>query len=263
MNKRILQYIPIREISPDQAKESQARIGTPNELELEVSYSLGGTHCFTGAISPRGYYLTATPVERNKRDAYSTISFAIGTGVKAILLEVNRQSDKQKSIACTLAAEAAPKLMKWCEQEYGIFCDMPEEFFPNAVKLPVPKVLPKPVPKEKPQSPIKPIRGMKLLTAEVIRKLEKHPFGSQASKGDNAQVLVKFFGGAYTFLVTEGEKQEDGNWVFFGKMNHGWGWEWGYVTLSEIENTKVPPFGLGLERDMYLASGATVGELTA
>ena len=50
---------------------------------------------------------------------------------------------------------------------------------------------------------------------------------------------------------------------FFGKMNHGWGWEWGYVTLSEIENTKVPPFGLGLERDMYLASGATVGELTA
>ena len=264
MNKRILQYIPIREISPDQAKESQARIGTPNELELEVSYSLGGTNCFTGAISPRGYYLTATPVERNKRDAYSTISFAIGTGVKAILLEVNRQSDKQKSIACTLAAEAAPKLMKWCEQEYDIFCDMPEEFFPNAVKLPVPKVLPKPVPKEKPQSPIKPIRGMKLLTAEVIRKLEKHPFGSQASKGDNAQVLVKFFGGSsYTFLVTEGQRMKNGDWHLYGKATTGFDWEWGYAFLSEIENLKFPPFGLGVERDMYLDSHATVGKLSA
>ena len=103
---------------------------------------------------------------------------------------------------------------------------------------------------------------MKLLTAEVIRKLEKHPFGSQEGKDDNAQILVKFFGGgAYTFLVTEAEKQENGDWLLFGKATHGFGWEWGYTLLSEIEKMKFPPFGLGVERDMYLAAGATVGDL--
>ncbi|MBQ2955112.1 MAG: DUF2958 domain-containing protein [Clostridia bacterium] len=105
---------------------------------------------------------------------------------------------------------------------------------------------------------------MKLLTAEVIRKLEKHPFGSQASKGDNAQVLVKFFGGSsYTFLVTEGQRMKNGDWHLYGKATTGFDWEWGYAFLSEIENLKFPPFGLGVERDMYLDSHATVGKLSA
>ena len=105
---------------------------------------------------------------------------------------------------------------------------------------------------------------MKLLTQEIIRKLEKHPFGSQEGKLDDAEVLVKFFGGgACTWLVTEGEQQEDGDWEFFGKVTLGYEWEWGYFRLSELEKMKFPPFGLGVERDMYLGGKHTVGQLAA
>ena len=37
---------------------------------------------------------------------------------------------------------------------------------------------------------------MKLITKEIERRLEKHPFGSQDGEGKGAQVLVKFFGGS-------------------------------------------------------------------
>lgn len=262
MTTNIQQYIPIISIHPEQGRNPGGCIDTANFIELYISYNEGSRNWLTGEVSARGYYLHASPIERNAQSGMT--GTLLGSGVKDCLLEVSRRSDKQLEIATSIAEIKASALLEWCRQEYGIICDTPAVIFPDAKKRPVPANLKKPEPPRKVDpATIKPIRTMKLLTAKVIRKLEKHPLGSQEGMCDNAEVLVKFFGGAYTFLVTEGEKQEDGNWVFFGKMNHGWGWEWGYVTLSEIENTKVPPFGLGLERDMYLTSGATVGELTA
>lgn len=103
---------------------------------------------------------------------------------------------------------------------------------------------------------------MKLLTADVIRKLQSHPFGSQDGKGDNARVIVKYFGrGMATWLITEAEQQPDGDWMLYGKATLGYGWEWGTVMLSELEKIKFPPSGHGVERDLYLRGGATVGEL--
>ena len=262
MTTNVQQYIPIVSISPEEARNPAGCISTANCIDLHISYNEGSQNWLTGAVRPRGYYLHASPMERNEQSGVTTT--ILGCGVMDCLLEVSRRSDKQLEIATKIAESKAFALLEWCRAEYGILYQVPASFFPDAKKGEVPKNLKKPEPPEKVDpATIKPIRSMKLLTAEIIRKLEKHPLGSQEGMCDNAEVLVKFFGGAYTFLVTEGEKQEDGNWVFFGKMNHGWSWEWGYVTLSEIENTKVPPFGLGLERDMYLASGATVGELTA
>lgn len=102
---------------------------------------------------------------------------------------------------------------------------------------------------------------MKLLTAGIIRRLEKHPFGSQSGLGDNAIVLVKFFGGSsYTFLVTEAERLPDGDWHFYGKATFGFEWEWGYALLSQIAAMRFPPFGLPAERDMYLSPNAKVCE---
>ena len=262
MTTNIQQFIPIVSISPEEARNPAGCISTANYIDLHISYNEGSRNWLTGAVRPRGYYLHATPIERNEQSGVTTM--ILGCGVMDCLLEVTRRSDKQLEIATKIAESKAFALLEWCRAEYGILYEVPATFFPDAKKREVPKNLKKPEPpKNVDPATIKPIRTMKLLTAEVIRKLEKHPLGSQEGMSDNAEVLVKFFGGASTFLVTEGEKQEDGNWVFFGKMNHGWGWEWGYVTLSEIENTKIPPFGLGLERDMYLTSGATVGELTA
>ncbi len=266
MKNEVKQYLPIASMDMSIARNPGDVMKGVNEIELDVSYSLGGRNWMSGDTYPRGYYLYVKPVEHKVETSGCTmVGFILGVGIKDCLLEVSRQSDKQFGIACSLAVERVPVLLDWCHQEYGITCEIPDEFFPDAPKLPVPKVLPakKPQKTDAPQEP-KPIRTQKLLTAEVIRKLEKHPLGSQDGKGDNAEVLVKFFGGgAATWLITEGKKLENGDWLFYGKCTLGYEWEWGTVLYSELENIKFPPFGLGVERDMYLAKGAKVGDLAA
>lgn len=97
---------------------------------------------------------------------------------------------------------------------------------------------------------------MKLMTKELEKKFEKYPLGSQEGLMEEAEVVVKYFNpyGAGTWLITEGEKQENGDWLLFGYC-HIIEWEWGYVMLSELESVKVPPFGLPIEREMYGTGG--------
>ena len=92
---------------------------------------------------------------------------------------------------------------------------------------------------------------MKLMTKELEKKFEKYPLYSQEGKCDDAEVVVAYFNpcGAGTWLITEGEKQDDGDWLFFGYC-HIFEWEWGYVSLSELEEI-VLPFGLTIERDLH------------
>ena len=102
---------------------------------------------------------------------------------------------------------------------------------------------------------------MKLMTKEIEKRLEKFPIGSQDGKGMDAEVVVKYFNpyGAGTWLITEGVKIEGGDWELFGYC-HISEWEWGYVILSELESLSMP-FGLGIERDMYLGNGRKVREV--
>lgn len=92
---------------------------------------------------------------------------------------------------------------------------------------------------------------MMLMTKELAREFKKYPFGSQEGKGIDAEVIVKYFNpcGAGTWLITEGEKQENGDWFLFGYC-HIFEWEWGYVSLNELGNVSLP-FGLSIERDLY------------
>lgn len=101
---------------------------------------------------------------------------------------------------------------------------------------------------------------MKLLTKEIEKKFEKNPFGTTEGMGKNAPVLVKYFNpcGSGTWLITEAEKQPDGDWLLYG-MCHMSYWEWGYIMLSELKNFKSRPFGLGIERE-YRTKG-TVRDL--
>ena len=100
---------------------------------------------------------------------------------------------------------------------------------------------------------------MKLLTKAIEEALSKCPLGSTDGPLLESKVIVKYFNpcGAGTWLVTEGRKLADGDWVLWG-MFHIFEWEWGYVLLSELESVKLP-FGLGIERDLH-AKG-TVAEL--
>lgn len=66
-----------------------------------------------------------------------------------------------------------------------------------------------------------------LMTKELEKKLNKYPIGSQDGLGEESEVLVKYFNpcGAGTWLITEGEEQENGDWLLFGYM-HIFEWEW-------------------------------------
>jgi hypothetical protein len=98
------------------------------------------------------------------------------------------------------------------------------------------------------------IRGMKLLTKEICKKLP--PLYSQDGKGSKAIAHVKFFtpDSNWTWWATEGSpiKDENGNemdFQFFGLV-HGHFKELGYFVLSELERAR-GPMGLPIERDLY------------
>ena len=96
---------------------------------------------------------------------------------------------------------------------------------------------------------------MKLMTAELESKFNNYRLGSQYDKGLDAEVVVKYFNpcGAGTWLITEGEKQDDGDWLLYGYCTI-FDWEWGYVLLSELQSVRLP-FGLSIEREMYVTGG--------
>ena len=91
---------------------------------------------------------------------------------------------------------------------------------------------------------------MKLITKEIEKALESHPLYSQEGNG-NPQVVVKFFNpcGAGSWYITEGEKQDNGDWLLFG-LCHIQEAELGYMMLSDLESIRLP-FGLTIERDLY------------
>ena len=106
---------------------------------------------------------------------------------------------------------------------------------------------------------------MQLMTAQIEKAFEKYPLYSQDGKGGNSKIVVKYFGGsAATWLITEGEPQPGGDWMFYGFCTLGLPdelapgkllWEWGYVTLKQLQEVVFPPFGLGVERDILVEPG--------
>ena len=58
----------------------------------------------------------------------------------------------------------------------------------------------------------------KLMNKGIEQKFKKYPLYSQDGKGMNAKVVVKYFNpyGSGTWLITEGDKMENGDWRFFG-----------------------------------------------
>ena len=102
---------------------------------------------------------------------------------------------------------------------------------------------------------------MKLITKELEKKFKKYPLYSQDGLGGDAKVIAKFFNpiGAGTWLITEGNKLDDGDYEMFGYCHLGddFNAEFGYVMLSDLENIKLP-LGMSIERDLYLKEGQTL-----
>ena len=91
----------------------------------------------------------------------------------------------------------------------------------------------------------------KLITKEVEERLNAFKFYSQDGVKDK-KVLVKFFGGSFTWVVVEAEKLNDGDWNFFGWVDLGYGGEWGYFRFSDIKDIKIP---------LRMTNGKIIGSL--
>ena len=93
---------------------------------------------------------------------------------------------------------------------------------------------------------------MQLMTKAIEKKL---PALYATENTEEKVAIVKYFGGGRgTWYAVEGDKQPDGDWLFFGYVKSPLGSdcdEWGYFTLSQLKSVKFPPFGLGIERDMH------------
>jgi len=100
----------------------------------------------------------------------------------------------------------------------------------------------------------KKVRGMKLLTKEIRRKLP--PLYAQEDQGGKAIVHLKLFtpDSSFTWYLTEGSPIKDASgkevdFHFFGLVD-GHDKELGYVALSELESVR-GPMGLPIERDLW------------
>lgn len=96
---------------------------------------------------------------------------------------------------------------------------------------------------------------MKLINKELEETFEKYPLGSQDGLGGAAKVIAKFFNpvGAGTWLITEANKLENGDFEMFGYCHLGDDTmaELGYVLSSQLEELKLP-FGMSVERDSVM-----------
>lgn len=102
---------------------------------------------------------------------------------------------------------------------------------------------------------------MRLITKEIENKLAKRPLYS-TEESNKKEIICKFFNpcGQGTWYVFEGEKQSDGDWLFFGLVDL-FDEELGYFTLSDLQSAKLP-FGLTIERDRFFSGFYENGEIT-
>jgi len=91
---------------------------------------------------------------------------------------------------------------------------------------------------------------MKLFTKEILAKLP--PIGSTSEmEAKDIKVPLKLFGGgACSWYITEYDPDTK---EAFGFVNLGDPVcaELGYISITELEAIKFPPFGLSIERDMH------------
>ena len=91
-----------------------------NNLCVELYYSLGGMNYWTYKQEGRGYYLSVKPVERVRRDGYTTESYTMGSGIKMLIKEVSRRSAKAAAEAEVLAQLHIQELIDYICHKDGV-----------------------------------------------------------------------------------------------------------------------------------------------
>ena len=83
--------------------------GNITDLKIELYYHLGGMNYFTGREERRGYYLSVTPVEKSR----GFISYTAFTGIKQLIKEVKRKSNKAEAEAEEAAENVKDNLINY------------------------------------------------------------------------------------------------------------------------------------------------------
>ena len=90
---------------------------------------------------------------------------------------------------------------------------------------------------------------MKLITKAIEKAFAKQGDTSQKSMSEIKIIMKLFGGGAFSWYLYE--KIDEDTYMAFVNLGDPEMSECGYVSMSELEAVKFPPFGLGIERDMY------------
>lgn len=95
---------------------------TCNAIRCEVYYHLGGLNYFTYKNEQRGYYVSASPVEK-KGMCETYVGFS---GIKNCIVPVNRQSKSAESKAVEMMDEALKPMLDYLRTKGYTISD--EEF---------------------------------------------------------------------------------------------------------------------------------------
>jgi hypothetical protein len=90
---------------------------------------------------------------------------------------------------------------------------------------------------------------MKIITKAIETAFQKQGDTSQKSMSEIKIVMKLFGGGAFTWYLYE--KLDDDIYMAFVNLGDYEMAECGTVSMQELLSIKFPPFGLGVERDMY------------
>ena len=90
---------------------------------------------------------------------------------------------------------------------------------------------------------------MKLITKAIEAAFAKQGDTSQKEMSEIKIVMKLFGGGAFSWYIYE--KLDDDIYMAFVNLGDPEMSECGTISMSEIEAVKFPPFGMGVERDMY------------
>lgn len=91
-----------------------------NNLRVDLYYSLGGMNYFTYKSEARGYYLSVTPVEVSDHNGYKCESTVLMSGIKKLIKEVSRQSQRAANEAAELAKGFEEMLIDYVCRTEGV-----------------------------------------------------------------------------------------------------------------------------------------------
>lgn len=81
-------------------------------FKCELYYDLGGPNYFCGGVSPRGYYVSVSPVERRtSASGLTSECYTAFSGIRSVAVRCERQSKKAQAQAEGLYATVRDELL--------------------------------------------------------------------------------------------------------------------------------------------------------